>query len=40
MINNPFDFVLRFDDAGDGTCMDCGRDEEDCFCELGELEKE
>jgi len=25
-----------YNDAGDGfTCMDCGREKDDCVCELG-----
>lgn len=22
----------KFTDAGDGTCMECGRDREECYC--------
>jgi hypothetical protein len=30
-------FWTGFNDAGDGqTCMDCGRERDECVCSLGE----
>jgi len=25
---------VGFDDAGDGTCMGCGREKDECYCGL------
>ncbi len=22
----------KYNDAGDGTCMDCGREKDECYC--------